>query len=357
IHAAGLPDGALIANRDQQTSAKVLAPKVTGTLVLAQLLADTSLDFFILCSSLASVVGIPGQVAYCAANAFQDAFAQARRHDRQTHFSAVNWDTWQKVGMAVKAVTDPSAVAPGRTVAEHPLEIKHPLFYAYRKDGETISYLIEVSDKLWILNDHRIFGPESCVMPGTAYLEWARAALSQHHAERDLPVASTVFEEVYFLYPLVIENNTGKILCTALTPQQRDGESVYEFVISSETGDNKLQEYARGRIKAGTAGESAPYSLEELRRKCGTEVMTVSPHAIRDHEENANQLERCLRIFGQRWHNLRQVDSGEQQGLGFLGAGGAICRGSGAIPFASRLIGYGDRISGYDPYLGKPGDS
>jgi len=106
IHSAGIADGALTASRSQKSSELVLSPKVTGTLVLEQLLANQPLDFFILCSSLASVIGVGGQIAYCAGNAFQDAFAQAKRRHPHTLYAAINWDTWQQVGMAVKAVRD-----------------------------------------------------------------------------------------------------------------------------------------------------------------------------------------------------------------------------------------------------------
>ena len=63
------------------------------------MIADAPLDLFVLCSSLASVVGGLGQVDYCAANAFLDAFAAARR----APVLAINWDRWRDVGMAVDA--------------------------------------------------------------------------------------------------------------------------------------------------------------------------------------------------------------------------------------------------------------
>lgn len=110
IHAAGIAS-TFIPNEDYWDAlAQVLAPKVIGTLVLEQLLNGTQLDFFVLCSSLSSVVGFGGESAYCAANTFQDAFAQVQRQHPQTLFTAINWDGWQKVGMAAKIVFNPLAV-------------------------------------------------------------------------------------------------------------------------------------------------------------------------------------------------------------------------------------------------------
>ena len=63
-----------------QTAAAAMAPKIQGTLVLDRALAGLDLDFMILMSSVAAFTGGgPGQIDYCAANAFLDAFAHHRR--------------------------------------------------------------------------------------------------------------------------------------------------------------------------------------------------------------------------------------------------------------------------------------
>ncbi|PHH78323.1 hypothetical protein CDD80_7078 [Ophiocordyceps camponoti-rufipedis] len=57
----------------------VLGPKVRGTQHLHEIFLDQQLDFFILFSSLASVVGNRGQSNYSAANLFMTAVAEQRR--------------------------------------------------------------------------------------------------------------------------------------------------------------------------------------------------------------------------------------------------------------------------------------
>lgn len=100
IHAAGVAGAGMIQLKTKATVESVFAPKVTGTLVLNSLLKNINLDFFVLCSSLSSIQGGFGQVDYCAANAFQDLFAQ--RNSKNGSFTlAINWDAWQEVGMAV----------------------------------------------------------------------------------------------------------------------------------------------------------------------------------------------------------------------------------------------------------------
>ena len=70
IHTAGVAGGGLIELKEPQMAEAVLAPKILGTLVLDELLKETPLDFFILCSSLASLFGGVGQADYVAANSF-----------------------------------------------------------------------------------------------------------------------------------------------------------------------------------------------------------------------------------------------------------------------------------------------
>lgn len=57
----------------------VLAPKVTGSQNLDSLFWDKPLEFFILLSSVVSVVGHASQANYAAANGFLDALASYRR--------------------------------------------------------------------------------------------------------------------------------------------------------------------------------------------------------------------------------------------------------------------------------------
>ena len=104
IHAAGIAGGGIIALKTPEAAAAVLASKVKGTLVLHSLVKDLDLKFFLLCSSINSIVSAPAQVDYCAANAFQDAFAHHANSSKTTKFVSVNWDTWGEVGMAVDTV-------------------------------------------------------------------------------------------------------------------------------------------------------------------------------------------------------------------------------------------------------------
>jgi NAD(P)-dependent dehydrogenase (short-subunit alcohol dehydrogenase family)/acyl carrier protein len=95
IHAAAVPPSGLIQLKTPEQVAAVLAPKVQGTLVLDRLLKDYPLDFLLLFSSMSSATGGgPGQVDYCAANAFLDAFAHKHSADHGMTL-AIDWGEWQ----------------------------------------------------------------------------------------------------------------------------------------------------------------------------------------------------------------------------------------------------------------------
>ena len=101
IHAAGVLDDGFIQQMTWQQFTKVTAPKVTGTWNLHKLTKDIPLDFFVCFSSLASVLGSPGQSNYAAANAFMDAVAQYRQNLGLPGLS-INWGPWANVGIAAR---------------------------------------------------------------------------------------------------------------------------------------------------------------------------------------------------------------------------------------------------------------
>lgn len=101
IHAAGLPGEGILQLKTCATARKVLAPKIFGTLILADILKDMPLDFFFLCSSIARTLGGIGLGDYSAANSFLDAFAAYYSRRCQGLSVAVNWDMWGEVGMGL----------------------------------------------------------------------------------------------------------------------------------------------------------------------------------------------------------------------------------------------------------------
>ncbi|NEO90107.1 MAG: SDR family NAD(P)-dependent oxidoreductase [Moorea sp. SIO3G5] len=105
IHAAGVLDDGVLQNMSWQQFSKVMAPKVAGTWHLHQLTLDLPLDFFVCFSSMASMLGSPGQGNYAAANGFMDAVAHYRRGMGLPGLS-INWGAWASAGMAARLEDD-----------------------------------------------------------------------------------------------------------------------------------------------------------------------------------------------------------------------------------------------------------
>ncbi len=94
IHAAGLAKEKLAESIGFQECQEEFQSKIGSLFILEDVFGKQPPDFFLLCSSLASILGGIGFSAYAAANSFMDAFAVARNRDSGAVWISVNWDAW-----------------------------------------------------------------------------------------------------------------------------------------------------------------------------------------------------------------------------------------------------------------------
>jgi acyl transferase domain-containing protein/acyl carrier protein len=296
IHAAGVAGGGMIQLKQPHAVASVFGPKVTGTLVLESLLAGTKLDFFVLCSAVSSILGGIGQIDYCAANAFLDAFAiyYASRYGGFT--VAINWDAWQETGMAARAATPLSIQRVGQITGGG--KKNHPLLD--RQLANTLSrreYVTEFSvDRFWILNEHKFKG--RAVIPATAYLEMARAAFEEQAGDTAIEIYNTLM-----VAPLMIENNEVKEVNTALVKQ----EDRWEFAIKSKAVAAPYQqaiwqEHARGQIRRVRFESTEKLDLTAIKKRM-TRQNAEMPVSSADL------------VGGPRWQNLKSAYLGSNEAL------------------------------------------
>ena len=189
----------------------------------------------------------------------------------------------------------------------------HPLFdhcIVESPDLEIYISYLSVS-KHWVLNEHRIRG--EAVLPGTAYLELARAAFESHAIPpinggtplRGQGGGTIEIREVYLVSPLVVGENEEKEVHTLLKKQE-DG---FEFVIMSQSGSVE-QEHARGKIASVEAEPPEKQELKALEERCNEQELIMT--------EDARQSRPGLVEAGPRWKNLKRIQFGSNQGLATL---------------------------------------
>jgi acyl transferase domain-containing protein/thioesterase domain-containing protein len=282
IHAAGVIEDSPLMIKTRESAARVLEPKVQGTLVLSEILRDRPLDFFVLFSSVSALIPPAGQVDYAGANAFLDAFATSQHDERVI---AINWGLWRDVGMGA------------RTIAPHPLLERRVV-----ESAEELVYSSQLSgERHWVLNEHRLKSGAALV-PGTGYLEMAAATLT-----RGAWGSGVEFQDVFFLSPLYCEAGRSKEVRVRL----RGGRPGFRFSILSR--ETEWAENATGQIAVCKKNPPEDRNLAEISARCRLRV-------IRFDDAHRTQQEGYFN-FGPRWRNLTAFHLGEREGLANLELG------------------------------------
>ncbi|MCF6524681.1 type I polyketide synthase [Streptomyces sp. JJ36] len=312
VHAAGAPSTGLMAGKTRADADAVLAAKTRGTLVLEEVCREDPLDFLLLCSSLTSVLGGPGQSDYCAANAFLDLYAQARR-DAGAPVTALAWDTWQDTGMAAGLAarlaggpgTAPEA-GTGPDGGPAPAEEPHPLLHRLvRRTGTARTYATVLgTDTSWIVDEHRIMGHG--LVPGTTYLELVRAAAAAHAG----PGRETELRDVLFLMPVIVPDGQTREVFTTVETR---GEEL-EFTVSSRAPEGGWQDHATGTVVLHAPAPAVVRDLAEIERASGDEVLETEEEIHRRLKlDRAAQGGPMTFSFGPRWRCLRRIRAGERR--------------------------------------------
>ena len=105
FHAAGVLDDAVIGSLTPERIDTVLRSKVDGAWNLHELTRDMDLSAFVVFSSMAGIVGAPGQGNYAAANSFLDGLA-AYRHARGLPGLSMAWGMWEDASTMTQHLGD-----------------------------------------------------------------------------------------------------------------------------------------------------------------------------------------------------------------------------------------------------------
>ncbi|MBX2809236.1 MAG: KR domain-containing protein [Cellvibrionaceae bacterium] len=307
IHAAGAVNDSLIQMKSQADVEQVFSPKIYGTLVLDELFAGKTLDFFILFSSTSTAIAPVGQIDYVAANAFLNAYAHQRNTKEAGYTLALNWGVWNQVGMAAAAAADMGygQMAPQQQVSD----VHYPLFdqCITRSNNGRDTFILTLylsTTSHWLLDEHRTLNKQA-LLPGTAYIELARAALQQCGETGPFEIRELIFLKA--LYVPDTETVTARIKLV----QTMAG---YDFAIQSETvsaqGESGWQTHGQARLVLGVDAPNTA-SLHTIAERLGLTLSTAALPA----QPAPQEAHLC---FGPRWRVLRDLAYGDQQALARL---------------------------------------
>jgi phthiocerol/phenolphthiocerol synthesis type-I polyketide synthase E len=303
IHAAGVPGGGMIEVKDRAAAEAVMEPKLAGTVALAEVFGDLPLDAFVLCSSVTALAGGFGQVDYCAANAFLDAYARSLRAPR-TRVVSVNWGGWLEVGMAAE-VQAPAAFRQLQR-GGHGTPTGHPWLTSVRHGEDDASAVASGTlspERHWVLDEHRIKG--SAVLPGTAHLELARAALV---ASTPAPVpaegGAVTVRDMVFLVPLAVADGASAHVEVALEEPTGDGSRT--ATVRTVDGSGRPTVHSRGSVGWSPDGPRPTHDLAAIKTRCPEERDAATPSMS------------GMLSFGPRWNSLRRIWVGKGEELAYL---------------------------------------
>ncbi|NQY97373.1 MAG: SDR family NAD(P)-dependent oxidoreductase [Henriciella sp.] len=289
IHAAGSMDDAPLMVKDAVSMRRLLAPKVAGSINLDKAITE-DLDLFVMFSSVASFLGLPGQVDYTAANAFLDAFARQRTKRAAGRTAVINWNAWRDVGMAEAA----QQVQSGGTLPYLPS--RSPAWDGYTDVANGRLFIRDLSEASdWILSEHRVKDGNT-LLSGTTMLELARAAAADLYPGEKIKLSNLTF-----LAPFVVpDGETRRLSLHAV----RDGNGHAELSIRDGSNLDDMPLVVCDAAKLKTAQPDA-IDLHKLAERC----------KVRTWVSQDGFLDQDFMSFGQRWANMKQVAYGEREAL------------------------------------------
>jgi len=301
FHCAGVPGGGIISLKTPEMAANVLKTKVRGTLILEKLLKKQDLDFFISCSSITGILGEKGQIDYCSANAFLDAFSNSRNALRPGVYSSINWGAWD-AGMAVKnslkdEFHNKKTMTPYVSIYLNRLQ---PL--SVKKNEEKYQVLLDPQQD-WFINNHKLNGIPTLV--GTAFFEFLMEYIKEKESNAVLSISN-----VQFVSPLMYFPKIEKILKLNILKK----DNVFKFTFFSQSREiindhMKGQEHLYGEMSLQNEKNDEAIDLDQLMGR----LKKVSK--IRD--VYGDDLDAFLWV-GPRWKSVIRVFKGDREWVAHL---------------------------------------
>ncbi|GAA1454889.1 type I polyketide synthase [Nocardiopsis tropica] len=178
----------------------------------------------------------------------------------------------------------------------------HPLLdrELLRSMGQSVFATEFATERHWVLSEHMMSG--EAIVPGTTYLEMARAAATLHLGR---PV--TRIRDVTFLVPLLVQENAPR---TVHTTVRETGQDEAEFTVASlSPHGGHWTEHVRGTVGVRALDTPPVQDTAALHELCSLDTVDVG----------ARQDGHRVMEFGERWTgSLRTVRVGVRAALGRL---------------------------------------
>ena len=300
IHGAGVVDDAPLLAKTSAEVEDVFTPKLHGTHVLEAVFPDGSIDWLVLFSSTSTATAPIGQIDYVAANAYLNAYAQARAGGK-TRVQALNWGIWGEVGMAARA--EEEADSGPLVIAD---ETRQPLLThsGFTKTSDRIFEARWSAKSEWVLDQHRTKSGRA-LLPGTGYLELAAEALDAHGEHLPFEI-----RDLFFLRPFNVLDDTPRVAQLRL----ERSEEGYHFGVDGDVtvkGRQGFLTQAEGRLALGHLPAPKDIDPEAILARCPTREEAADGATLVSPQE-------VHLAFGASWRVLKRTAMGEGEGIAHL---------------------------------------
>lgn len=274
FHTAGRGEGAMMQMRSEAESIATLAPKVTATRFLCGNLDRLGNPALLLFSSLGNLLPKEkvGQVAYVAANACLEAYAEQVR-GRGGRALAIAWDDWAESGMATRSAQQLDQ-ALGQASGDSAVGIVWRRGLNAKRD--------------WWLDEHRM-DASTAVMPAMGMVALVHQALLESRPE----VTAFSLQGMAIERPLVVTGEAEVAVAFA------DDFGAFElFSGSGEFSREAWTRHASGKVRASES--------EEAPAVPGLVADSAKPLFRADNGVGVSP--KGALTFGPRWRNVVAVD-------------------------------------------------
>ncbi len=292
LHAAAAVADGVLQTKTKEGAEQVFATKLYGTLVLDELFANRPLDFLLLFSSTSAIVGLPGQVDYAAANAFLNTYAEHRCRAGK-HTVAMDWGIWHDVGGAVQLAQN---IKFGQAESTYARCTDHPLLGECTENGPS-QWRWEASwsaPDIWVLNEHRN-EDQVALLPGTGYLELARAAYADVRGNDLCEIA-----DLAFLQPLAVADEQAHAVVIELRRQEDEFQL---SIVSAESG----AEHATMTLRPLSTSPRANLNTADIAGRCPNDLQ------VAEGDDALPSSQEAQLGFGPRWSCLREIGFGDKE--------------------------------------------